>query len=85
MIPPDLPECWHILALLEMKLDWPWREAGTENMEELEHGNLAIWHSRSLSADRSRMEVSKDYAMRHGVPQVTCHYSSKRSTSTHSI
>ena len=23
-------------------------------------GNLAIWHSRSLSADRDRMEVSKE-------------------------
>ena len=34
MISPDLPECWYILALLEMKLDWPWREAVMENMEE---------------------------------------------------
>lgn len=85
MIALDLPECWYILALLEMKLDWPWKEAGVKNMEEVEHRNLAIWHTRSLRADGSRMEVSKDYAMRHGVPQVTCHYSSKCSTATESI
>lgn len=31
MILPALPGYWNTLALLEMKLDWPWREAGKEN------------------------------------------------------
>lgn len=48
MIAPDLPECWHILALLEMKLDWPWREAGVENMEELGHGNRPYGTAEAL-------------------------------------
>ena len=34
MISPDLPKCCYILALLKMKLDWTWREAGMENVEE---------------------------------------------------
>lgn len=31
MILPDLPGYWNTLALLEMKPDWPWREAGMGN------------------------------------------------------